>query len=180
MEMHGGQVRRRTDRRGAVAAIIAVLLLAAGLAWRAGAVTPRFAPGGGSEYGADSGTFFYRFSVRNDGLIPMTIVDAGRGGPGLELTSVDGALPVTLSRGAETEIKLSYRVTDCTAVSEEAWPVPLTVDRPWGGQTVHLPLPTQLQSEWRGGDLPPLGVVRRGPVEWQRSLADLACALRNR
>jgi hypothetical protein len=178
MELSGGAVRRRVTRRQA-AAVIAALWIATWLAGQAGVVVPRFIPGGSSEYGAGRGTIYYDFTVRNDGWVPMTIGGAGRAGAGLELTSVEGLLPVTLGRGEETSIRLNYRVTDCGAVTGDPWAVPLTVDRLWGGQTVDFALPSQRQLEWLDPDLPPLGVVRQGPVEWQRNLADLACALQN-
>ena len=167
---------RRGDRPLWLGAAIAVLILAAGLAWRAGAVAPRFAPGSGSEYGVERGTLFYGISLRNTGYVPVTIVDAGRNGAGLELTAVDGDFPITLRHGEEARIKLHYRVTDCAAVTSDAWPVPVIIERPWGTQTADVALPPQRQSEWQGPDLPPLRVVRDGPVEWQRSQADAACA----
>jgi len=160
-----------------LAAMITAFILAAGLAWWAGAVTPRFGPGGGSEYGADRGTVFYGISLRNAGYLPVTIIDAGRGGDGLELTAVDADFPITLQRGEETWIKLHYRVTDCAAVTNDAWPIPVIVERLWGAQTVNIALPPQRQSEWQGSGLPPLRIARNGPVEWQRSQADMACAL---
>jgi hypothetical protein len=164
-------------RRSIIAAVVAGLVLATGLAWGAGLLRPRLELGGNAEYGADRGTIFYGFRVRNAGYSPLTIVGVGRGGAGLELTSVDGQLPVTLGRGEETWIKLRYRVTDCGAVTSGPWPVPVTVTRLWGAQTIQLALPTQRQSQWRGRDLPALTVVRSGPVEWQQNQADMACAL---
>jgi hypothetical protein len=155
---------------------IPVLALATGVAWWAGAATPRLAPGGSFAYGGEPGTFFYGVSVRNAGHVPVTIIGAGRDGAGLELTSVEGPFPVTLRHDEELFVTLRYRVTDCAAVTSEPWPVPVTVERLWGAQTVHLALPPHFQSEWQGPEQPPLPVVRTGPVQWQRSQADLACA----
>lgn len=177
MEPNAARVPRRIALQLWLGAMITVLILAAGLAWWAGAVTPRFGPGGGSEYGVDRGTIFYGISLRNTGYLPVTIIEAGRSGAGLELTAVDGDFPITLQRGEETWIKLHYRVTDCAAVTSDAWPVPLIVERLWDAQTVNIALPPQRQSEWQGSDLPPLRVARDGPVEWQRRQADMACAL---
>jgi hypothetical protein len=177
MEPNAARVPRRMARQRWIGAMITVLILAAGVAWWAGAVTPRFGPGGGSEYGAHRGTIFYGISLRNAGYLPVAIIDAGRSGAGLELTAVDGDFPITLRRGEEIRIKLHYRVTDCAAVTSDAWPVPVTVERLWGAETVNIALPPQRQSEWQGPDLPMLRVARNGPVEWQRSQADMACAL---
>ncbi|GAB2928729.1 hypothetical protein GCM10027280_15240 [Micromonospora polyrhachis] len=157
--------------------MIIVLILATGAAWWAGAITPRFGPGAGSEYGANHGTIFYGISLRNTSRLPVTIIDAGRSGTGLELTAVEGDFPITLQRDEEAWIKLYYQVTDCPAVTADAWPVPVTVERPWGTKTVYITLPTQRQSQWQGSTFPPLQVVRNGPVEWQRSQTDVACAL---
>ncbi len=159
------------------AVLLPVLLVATGALWWLGGVTPRFELGGDSDYGADRGTIYYGFSVRNTGNVPMTIISAGRRGDGLELTSVEGTLPITLRHGEQTRLTLRYRIVDCAAVTSDPWPIPVTVKRPWGPQTVHLALSPQDNAQWQGPDLPPLLVVRTGPVEWQRSQADLACAM---
>lgn len=177
MEWEPSPVPANARRRSIVVVVVAVLAGASWLALRAWVLEPQLVPGSASEYGADRGTIYYTFSVRNDGFAPLTLVGAGRSGSGLQLTSVESRFPVTLRHGEETSITVNYLVTDCGAVSEDAWPVPLTVRRPWGSQTVHLMLPVQDQIQWRGSDLPSLDVSRHGPVQWQRSQADMACAL---
>ena len=112
--------------------------------------------------------------VVNRGRRPIDVLGVGRSGPGLQLDAVRGTLPSTLHPGESLTVTLVYRVTDCTAVPADPWPVPVRVKRPWGRYTAYLELPAGTSPDAPDGMR---NFVGRDPyaVEWQRALADLAC-----
>jgi hypothetical protein len=124
------------------------------------------------------------FTVVNAGWTAITVVGAGRDGPGLSLQAVstdpDGKvalpLPSTVEPGGTLTFVLRYRVTDCAAVPAEPWPVPIRVQRPWGVQSVYVAIPTHTSRHAPEGMRSYSG---RDPwaVEWQRDLADEDCEL---
>jgi hypothetical protein len=171
-----GALPRRTVRRlrwGVLAAVLLAIVL--GLVWRSGIVVPRVAWSELASYAYEThpGLVKHEVVLTNRGWTTVTVTGAGRSGPGLELTGVSGPLPATLRPGGELRLFLTYRVTDCAAVSADPWPVPVQVSTWWGTYTAYVDLPT--------------GTARNAPearsysgrdpyaVEWQRNLADLSC-----
>lgn len=151
---------------------------------------PRVTEGSSFGYGyaGRSLTFYYEFEITNRGLIPVEVVGVGRPGPGLEPVPYPPEFAGepyeavnefgSLAPGEEMRVAVAYEVTDCDAVPDESWPVPVEIARPWGVYTVWIELPLQSHSDF---NLPPdrthaTGAVSwQHDVEWQRSLADAAC-----
>ncbi|MEU8075402.1 hypothetical protein AB0B31_08115 [Catellatospora citrea] len=150
--------------------VAALILVAAWGVWRWGA--PDLVQNGakGVGYGWDPPSI--TFSLHNDGFTDVTVLEAGRSGPGFELQRVEG-VPVLLPPGESGRITLVYRVTDCGRVPTGAWPVPV-VAVTWRGESiVYLDQPRQQRRD----DLP----EPQGPdVEWQEGLAAKNCALTGR
>src|SRR5690606_9122870 len=112
--------------------------------------------------------------VENKGWTPVEVLGMGRSGAGLELLEVRGTFPTTLEAGQIMRVEVVYRVTDCAAVTADPWPVPVRVQRPWGVHTSYVQLPHQTSWDAPGA----YSYTGRDPyaVEWQRWLADRACA----
>jgi hypothetical protein len=173
LDPNAGRLSRRQTGWLLLAGALAAVLAAAGLVvWRSGVTLPRLDQAPDTSYSASAGEFMLHLPIRNNGWTPVTVTGAGRGGPGLRLTEVAG-LPVTLAAHQSTIVYLSYRVTDCAAVPDGAWPVPVRTTRPWGTQTVYL----QPSLVW----VRPSAGLRstedgQGPGrQWQRGLADFGC-----
>jgi hypothetical protein len=184
-----GRLSRRDRRRAVVAGVAVVALLVAAYAVASsGLLVAHLAHGHASGYGdgRDIGVIHYDFEVVNEGRFPIEIVDVGRSGPGLEQvpfpseirghpTEAVGA--ARLGPGQKVFLGVAYQVTDCHAVPDEPWPVPVRIDRWWGTQTVWIELPTQSRTRFQ---LPPDRVDNGAAwwdrdVEWQRVLADAHC-----
>ena len=147
--------------------------------WQSGAVLPRVTTGmNGNGMMADGlhHQFMETVEVRNSGWTSMTVDGIGRSGSGLRLTSVDATFPVELPPSTGRVFSLSYDVTDCAAVPQGEWGIPVRIQRAWG-----------VWSAWvRPQPFVPMGVdvpgVRRfsgsDPYakEWQAALAFTACA----
>lgn len=172
-----GRLPRRTvlRLRRAIAVTLTVAVLA-GLAWQSGLVVPRldWSRSSGYAYQINPSWFEYVLSLTNRGWTPVEVVGAGHSGPGLRLDEVRGAFPTTLAIGATMSLVLRFTVTDCAVVPKVAWPVPVTVRRPWGAATVDVqPEPVLPPSapdgfrEYSGRD--PYA------LEWQDALAQQAC-----
>jgi hypothetical protein len=173
-----GRLSRRTSRRLLLSGVVGlVVVLAAAVGWRSGAVSPRLVWSQDSAYAfsfGPGGPVTASVNVTNSGWVPLTLVGVGRSGPGLELARVEGILPITLGPGDATTFILTYRITDCAAVPHDPWPVPVRVKRWWGEQTAYIPLPTEpaddgLAEYSYSGDDDPYA------LQWQRYLADGAC-----
>jgi hypothetical protein len=174
LDPYAGQLARRGRHRLKIAAVIfTVVAVAVNAAWHGGLFVPRLAA---NTNGVGTGPYEMRIPVtihNNNGWAAVRVLGAGRGGPGLELVEVAGFAPQTLPPGGELGFELRYRVTDCAAVPEQPWPVPVVVGRPWGAQTIHLHLPPLT-----GDDAPTeYSYSGRDPyaVEWQRYFAEKAC-----
>jgi hypothetical protein len=189
LDPHAGRLSRRDLRRAVIAAVAVVALLVASyLAATSGLLVAHLAHGhaGGYGDGRDIGVIHYDFEVVNDGQFAIEILDVGRSGPGLEQVPFPSEIgghytevvsTARLRPGEKVFLGVAYRVTDCDAVPDEPWPVPVRVDRWWGTQTVWIVLPTQSRE---GFQLPPdrthNGAVSWDwDVEWQRNLADAHC-----
>lgn len=189
LDPYVGRLSRRDLARAVVAGVAVVVLLVAGyVTVSSGLLVAHLGHGHESGYGdgRDIGVIHYDFQVVNEGRFPIEIVDVGRPGPGLEqvpFPSQIGGHPMEvvstarLGPGEEVSIGVAYRVTDCDAVPDDPWPVPVRVDRWWGTQNVWIELPTQSREDFQ---LPPdrthNGAVSWDrDVEWQRNLADAHC-----
>ncbi len=114
---------------GALAVIAVVGFVAV---WRSGAIVPRLSIGDVGGFGYSElrgGPIHFEFTIANAGSLPVTVLGAGRGGPGLELVRVDGAFPIELDPGESTTFVLHYRVTDCSVTVTDPWPPPVRVRR---------------------------------------------------
>lgn len=177
LDHDAGRLPRRRERQLAVAPVILLLVLSAGVVvWRSGAVVPRVAwanLGYSASSDLERRIVTHSVAIANRGWPSVHITGVGRSGPGLELVEVRGSLPTTLSRGESTEVILVYRVTDCAAVPRGPWPVPVRVRRAWGTQTVYVSVPTESSPDAPDS----YTFIGRDPygVEWQRLLADRAC-----
>ena len=167
--------RRRALRSLVLAALVGATLLAT---WQSGAVLPRVTTGrNGNGMMADGlhHQFMETVEVRNSGWTAMTVEGLGRSGPGLRLVSVDGNFPTVLGSSTGQIFSLTYDVTNCGAVPQGEWAIPVRTQRPWG-----------VWSSWvRPEPFVPMGtavpVMRsysgRDPYakEWQAALATTAC-----
>jgi hypothetical protein len=136
-------------------------------------------------------------NVENHGGRPVRIVGVGDDRTGIRTlratatktsrpirssSPVSGTGPITsrspyiLNPGDIVEITMFLQFTDCRAVSDQPWPIPIRLARPWGIQTTYiLHLPIRATSDHGGWS-----VVYRGDpraVEWQRWIADDVCAI---
>jgi hypothetical protein len=138
-----------------VGTVLAVTSVGLVVAWYFGLVVPRleWTDGMGAEI-HDSGRMKVTVTVTNAGMVPVTVLGAGRSDPGLQFLRAEGAFPTTLRPGGSMTLDLHYQLTDCAAVPDVAPPVAVEVDRWWGGQTVDL------QTTYDS---------------WQRSLVDHIC-----
>lgn len=186
LDPNAGRLSRRDLVRAAVAGAVVVVLLVAGYAMASsGLLVAHLGHGQASGYGdgRDTGVIHYYVQVVNEGRFPIEIVDFGRSGPGLEQVPhppdpLDIVSAARLEPGEEVLLGIAYRVTDCDAVPDEPWPVPVRIDRWWGTQTVWIE--PELPRSRRTFQLPPDSVDNGAArwdedVEWQRVLADAHC-----
>jgi hypothetical protein len=165
----GTRIRMRLAAAGAVALLVACIVV-----WQSGIVVPHVVRSDTSfGWSADMATHKVTqiVSIRNDGWRTITVTGVGRSGPGMVLTSVDRAMPVVLPPSTAIELSLSYDVTDCAAVPQGRWPVPVRVQRPWGvfSDWIHLPRGTSPAT-------PAPGQPKPTEQEWQAVLATTACS----
>jgi len=175
LDPQAGRLQRRTAARlWWAAGVGTAIALVWALVWQLGVAYPRLG-WSNSGYGSGGGPGWaeHEVVVENQGWTPLTIVAVGRSGPGLELTEVRGTFPVTLQPGDQTSFYVVYRVTDCTAVSNEPFPVPVRVERWWGEQTAYIEIPTY-PSRDRPGSYSYSGQDPYA-VQWQRGMADFGC-----
>jgi hypothetical protein len=168
LDPSAGQLSRRTVRRLRLGALIVLVILAAGLVtWRSGVVVPRLTQPerGANLSGGTDEDGVVEVRLRNSGWSTVTVTGAGRSGPGLDLVTATGnreRFPITLEPGEDFDLVLIYRVTACDFQPAGPWPIPVTVERPWGSQTVHIVLP-------------PDSLTGGGMEEWQRIIAYYHC-----
>lgn len=127
--------------------------------------------------------------VENTGWTTIRVTGIGQDGPGLRLVRPGDAvgtaqvselrgerLPFDLHPGQTVILAIGYRVTDCDAVPSGPFPIAVRVDRPWGTQTISIPLPQQTQRPDDGASTSgPTMVVNPSGIEWQKAAADQAC-----
>lgn len=176
LDPRAGLTARNARRWIAMAAVISVLAILAGLLWWSGLVRPRLSTRQSFGWDADMAArrFTYQLALHNDGLFSVDVPTVGRNGPGLTLLAVAG-VPATIPPGGEVQIALSYQVTDCGALPSGPWPVPVTARQAVGSGRfyLHQPLITSPDAAagprfFSGDD--PLG------RPWQQALGHLVCA----
>ncbi|WP_433419539.1 hypothetical protein ACQP1V_05700 [Microtetraspora malaysiensis] len=128
--------------------IVALVSAAAAASWYSGMVRARLQTvmleGRSGSGDSDTRVMTIRFGIRNEAWTPVTIVGAGRSSSFMRLLRVEGThTPITLGPGDTTDFEFVYKVTDCSAVSAQKWPIPVRVERPWGMQTVYVEPPRQ-------------------------------------
>ncbi len=134
-----GLPSRLTRTRLAVA-LVAAMVVSLGFVvlWHSGVITPRLdwpRNGYGTSWKEEPGHFEMVFPVENHGWQPLTIVSAGESQPGLELEPpLAGWYPIRVAPGAQAEIRVSYRVSDCAAFAALK-SIPVRVQRAWGTQS---------------------------------------------
>ncbi len=156
LDANAGRLSRRATRRVWIFGGLAVIAVVAFVAiWRSGAIVPRLSIGDEGGFGYSElrgGPIHFEFTIANAGRLPVTVVGAGRGGPGLELVRVDGDFPIELDPRESTTFVLHYRVTDCSATVTDPWPPPVRVRRLSWTQTVQ-------PVEWPNMLLPSVGEI---------------------
>jgi hypothetical protein len=164
--------------------IMCTVTAVASLMWYSGVLVPqlRWSEEGGFMWASGPDLVSQAVHVRNDGWVPVSVIGAGRSGPGLRLVAVqDGPpdalmvrqnpLPHELRPGESLTFVVVYRITDCSAITTQPWPVPVRLRRPWGAQTVYVHVPAQVgvrTSAYVSGPYLPM-------VEWQRAISDELC-----
>jgi hypothetical protein len=181
VDRRAGRLSMRTTAWCFVAVILAIPVGGAGThLWRSGTFYPRLVADPSQTafaYATAHGAGVVSFPLVNLSTGALEILGAGRDGPGLTLIRAEPAAPYRVAAGDRFAITLVYRVSHCGAVSAASWPVPVRV-RTWRGeQTVYVTVPRA--AEGRDAADPDTGDTPvPGPdVEWQRELADDACAM---
>jgi len=164
LDPHAGRLSRTSRGLWAAGVAVYLCLLAAGgygymSGWWSESIEAGSVTGGGDS---DLGRWEMTVVLRDLGFGGQRIVAVGRSGAGLRLESVQG-LPVELGRGGRADVTLVYRLEDCSAREAGAWPVPVTVDRPWGTSRIDVALPG---GQMTGGD---------DATEWQAEALDFLC-----
>jgi hypothetical protein len=167
---YAGRLSRRSRRLWATGAAVALALLAgAGVGytdgWWSTSLQARAVMVGSDS---DLGLFKTTVAISSSGPGMQRIVAVGRSGAGLRLESVQG-LPVDLAPGGLAEITLVYRLEDCSAREAGRWPLPVTVERPWGTSRVDADL--ELSTPWSDAGSGEGGA----PVQWQAAALDALC-----
>jgi hypothetical protein len=123
-----GRLSRRDRRRCQLAtAVVIALVVGAGFVSWAGYLQPRLvAEATGLDTAAGPRTFTVLLEVRNDGLRPVDLLEVGRSGPGLELIGSTGG-HARLPGRSVAPVTLTYRVTDCDAVLQRQWAIPVRI-----------------------------------------------------
>ncbi|WP_067144269.1 hypothetical protein [Microtetraspora malaysiensis] len=128
--------------------IVALVSAAAAVSWYSGMVRARLQAvmleGSGGSSDSDTRVTTIRFGIRNEAWTPVTIAGAGRSSSFMRLLRVKGTrTPITLGPGDTADFEFVYKVTNCSAISTQEWPIPVRVERPWGMQTVYVEPPLQ-------------------------------------
>ncbi|WP_433352785.1 hypothetical protein ACQP25_06085 [Microtetraspora malaysiensis] len=128
--------------------IVALVSAAAAASWYSGIVRARLQTvmleGHTGSGDSDTRVTTIRFGIRNEAWTPVTIVGAGRSSSFMRLLRVEGThTPITLGPGDTADFEFVYKVTNCSAVSPQKWPIPVRVERPWGMQTIYVEPPPQ-------------------------------------
>ncbi len=167
---HAGRLSRRSRRLGATGAAVALALLAgAGLAYGEGWwMTSLRARAVGVGTDSDLGRFDMTVAISSSSPGMQRITAVGRSGAGLRLESVQG-LPVDLAPGGVAEVTLVYRLEDCSAREAGRWPLPVTVERPWG--TSRVDVDPRMPTSWSDAEADEGGE----PVPWQAAVLDELC-----
>jgi hypothetical protein len=198
LDPYAGRVSRRTLVRSWAVGIVALLVLTtAAWVWESGAARPRLIADDGGwvsslnvvdanpRHAPADPDLSQQVRIENHGWLAVRIAGVGADGPGIHLreSTVDQRLtpqtPFVLKRGGTAAVTMSYRITDCTAVPADPWPIPVRLLRPWGIQTVHVWLPPlRAHPVYSGWSI----TTRDDPkaVEWQRWLADDVCNFSHR
>ncbi|NUT33222.1 MAG: hypothetical protein HOV79_09120 [Hamadaea sp.] len=161
LDRNAGRMSRRGLRMLLAAAlalgIAAVLVM---LGWRT-AVTPvelDWRAGADAEGHPNPTRFWQGFTLRNGGLLPVTVTGFGGETTGLRYTGTQqDPLPLRIEPSESVYVRISYDVTACDTVPAEPMPIQVTVARPWGEQTV------------------PVVPVSFGDHGWQHAMAEMAC-----
>ncbi|WP_188195103.1 hypothetical protein [Nonomuraea sp. SYSU D8015] len=163
-----------------LAAVPALVLIAVSLARSAGFPTARLLAdttesGGGFSDSADR-TVSMRFDIRNAGWTAVTITGVGRSGSFMRLVKTDGPrFPHTLEAGEKVHVELVYQVTDCDAVPDEDWPIPVRVERWWGAQTVEVDPSPQTPDVSEDYDEEPVDGEMPALIKWHAARASHVC-----
>ena len=173
LDPHAGRLSRRQAGRMWAAVLACLILFACGVyAWRGGLVVPRVERDdlmGGFVSSVEGRGFSIGVPLVNNGQLTETVLGVGASGPGLTLLPSTDTYPRTLAPHTGELLTLHFAVTDCAAVRDGPWPVPVRVSRPWGTVTLHVAGPTFPDYPGEAGGTP-------GPW-WQRRLANVACSL---
>lgn len=169
-----GRLSRATARRMTAAVCALAMMLAVGaLLSRSGLVVARLSWDryvGGFKQSIALGRIEHGVKVRNDGWVAVTVLGAGRDMPGMTLVEVGSVFPFVLAPGETREFTATYQVSDCAAISREAWPFPLRVRHWWGEQTTYIEVPKEVRDAVDGVFDP-----AQYEVEWQYDLGATAC-----
>jgi hypothetical protein len=185
LDPRAGALSRPLRRRLSAAITTAAVVLGAGLVVDySGVVRPHLDRSGVGMSGVamlNPKVIAQEFGVRNNGWTTVRVVGIGQSGPGLRLlaptdpdlrgSGISGKQPpFDLHPGQTVEIAVAYLVTDCAAVTADPFPVAVRVDRPWGTQTIHIPLSQSYDG--------PNGVASNPTMtEWQKDMADRSCGV---
>lgn len=194
LDPRAGALTRGQRRRAVTATTAAAGILVAGFAiYRSGFVWARAAydrhTGLASSTSVNPAIIALQVPVKNTGWTTIRVTGIGQDGPGLRLvrpgdtvgmeqvSELQGKpLPFDLHPGQTVILAIGYRVTDCEAVPSGPFPIAVRVDRPWGTQTISIPLPQQTQWPDDGASTSgPTMVVNPPGIEWQKAAADQAC-----
>lgn len=194
LDPHAGALTQRQRRRTVAATAAVAVILVAGFAIdRSGFVGARV---GYDDRAALEGSasvkpplFAREIPVKNTGWTTIRVTGIGQDGPGLHLigpgdtvgmqqvSELRGTpLPFDLHPGQTVILAIGYRVTDCDAVSSAPFPITVRIDRPWGTQTISIPIPHQEDRSSIGASANrPTIEINPSGVEWQKAEADQAC-----
>jgi hypothetical protein len=145
LDHRAGRLPRRTARRltAAVGALL-TLIAVASVVWEGGLVVAHLSANEMSwGWSWDPPrSVFVEVRVRNDGWLPVTMVDVGGDVPGLRFVGAQQSIaldpappppfPIRLAPGEEAIFNLRYEVTDCTATARSERRIPVRVGYWWG------------------------------------------------
>lgn len=194
LDPRAGALTRGQRRRIVAASAAAATILTAGFAidrsgfvWARAAYDPR--AGLESSVSVNPGIIAQEVPVKNTGWTTIRVTGVGQDGPGLHLVGPGDSvgtkqvaelqgkpLPFDVHPGQTVMLAIGYRVTDCDAVPSGPFPIAVRIDRPWGTQTISIPLPQQMPVPDDGASTSrPTIVINPVGIEWQKAAADRAC-----
>jgi hypothetical protein len=192
----GTVVARRTVVRCWAAGVAGILVIyTAAIAWASGGVVPWLhetdsgwissvaIDDANGRSGPRAAEQTMTLNIQNHGWQAVRIVEVGDDSAGVRTLRTTAAnepitpqSPYVLNPGDTAEITLFLRFTDCRAVSDQPWPIPIRVSRLWGTQSIHVfHLPIRATSDHGGWSVADRGDPRA--VEWQRWIADDVCGI---